>query len=352
MRLFLFLAGALLCTAASAANISANQAIAQDVVALPESPIKPALHADGLEESAAFGPDASDGTPDLEVGGFETGADKRLLPGEENAAGAKARRPAFRGMGFLLAGLILLGVGVALTIAGRRVNQTRTAGDPAANSSLQMSVQVLEKLGVTSASKLSIGYILAGLIELLRSRLSKSSSAINTTTGAQTDAQQRPALRGGLLLSLAVGSLLASLSAEGLDLSMLQWGELTTLFTQYGLQAYLGLFAAGGYELLSSALAAHKYDKTQQQQQQQQQNGEEAAASSSEAQAPSQAQNESPQTEQETGASRGVNEPLGPLDAAEEAAEIASLTASTPSNAAAIAESFNSKPSDSLAPER
>ncbi|KAL8447273.1 hypothetical protein Emed_004484 [Eimeria media] len=379
MQLSLFLLGTLICTVGSAATLSADQAIARDAAFLPESPTNSALHAD--EESASFGAGASDDRgplplpPELQIGGIETDENKRLLPGEEHAAALKARRPALRGIKFLLAGLFLLGVGVGLTLAGRRVKQSRTEGDSAANSSFQVSVQILDKLGVTSASKLAIGYILAGLIELFRSGLSKASSASNTGTGAQTDEQQKPALRGGLLLALAVGSMLASLSAGGLDLSTLKWGELTSLLMQYGMQAYLGLFAAGGYELLSSAVAAHKYDKTQQQQQQQQEqqqqeqqqqeqqqeqqqqeqeqqeNGEEAAASSSADQVPFQAQNETPQSAQQREASRSVSGLPEAFSAAQEAAETAALINPQVADAAAVAQNLDPTFSDFLTPE-
>ncbi|KAL8272964.1 hypothetical protein Esti_003132 [Eimeria stiedai] len=218
------------------------------------------------------------------MGGKEGGEDVRLSPGEEHVAALKARRPALEKK-VSLAGLILLGAGFALTIAGWRLRKGRTAGGSAANTSLQVSVQILQEMGVTPASKLSIGYILAAGIELLRNSLSKASSAINTGTGAQTNA---------------------------------------TLLMEYGLQAYLGLFAAGGYELLSSAVAAHKYFKTQQQLQE---NGEEAVASSRAEQAPSQAQNESPQSNQEGRATTSLGGSSEPFDVAQDKAEVAALIA-------------------------
>lgn len=162
------------------------------------------------------------------------------------------KRPPMRGPGFLLVGLVLLGMGMALAYAKR--NQRRARGD-----SLQEALNVLDKLGVSSASNLAIGYMLAGFIEICRSLYrQRQQQQQQQSQGQQGDVTETPRLRGGFLLMLAFGSLMASMAAAGIDFSTLNYNSLLSALAGYVSKAHMGLFAAGGYELLSSVPDAVK----------------------------------------------------------------------------------------------
>ncbi|CDJ34304.1 uncharacterized protein EMH_0019670 [Eimeria mitis] len=179
-----------------------------------------------------------------------------------SATPSAASSSSIRGRKLIFFGIIMLVVGVALSLAASRPRPLARGQTTPADETLQKTLEIMDKLGIQSASKLAVGCIVAGLVELFRSQKNSSQSA-------QTS---QPTLKGRMLLLLGIVALLASLSSSGLDLSNLNVSELVKIILQYVSQAHVGLFLAGGATFLKSFYDILEHQKQQQQQEQQQQN--------------------------------------------------------------------------------
>ncbi|CDJ37601.1 hypothetical protein, conserved [Eimeria tenella] len=177
---------------------------------------------------------------------------------------------ACKGRMLVLLGVVLLVTGVSLSLAGNKKSKVMRTAQTSFETTLQQSVELMDKLGVKSASKMAFGCILAGLIELARS--------LRANQNGQTG-NKAPTLKGRLTLFFGALALLVTMSGAGVDLSSLNVGELFKVLGEYISKTHLGLFATGGTTLVKSIYDIVAY---QQQQNQLQQAGSDTAARESE----------------------------------------------------------------------
>ncbi|CDI74536.1 hypothetical protein, conserved [Eimeria praecox] len=182
-----------------------------------------------------------------------------VQPGQVGAPISTVFTNQARGRGLLLFGTFMLVIGVVLSLGGNR--PSARVQPSSMDVTLQKTLELMDTLGVKSASNLAVGCIIAGLIELYRSLNGGQNSP-------QPGQAAQPPVRGRMLLVLAFGALLASLSMAGVDISNLNVSEFMRVLIQYISKAHLGLFAAGGAAFVKSL-----YEVMEHQQQQQQQSG-------------------------------------------------------------------------------
>ncbi|CDJ65213.1 hypothetical protein, conserved [Eimeria necatrix] len=177
---------------------------------------------------------------------------------------------ASKGRMLVLFGIVLLITGVSLSLAGNKKSKVTRTAQTSFETTVQQSIELMDKLGVKSASKMAFGCIFAGLIELARSLRANQ----NGQTGSKA-----PTLKGRLTLLFGVIAMLVTMSGAGVDLSTLNVSELIKILGEYLSKTHLGLFAAGGATLLKSMYDTMAY---QQQQKQLQQADSDTPASESE----------------------------------------------------------------------
>ncbi|CDI79613.1 hypothetical protein, conserved [Eimeria acervulina] len=164
---------------------------------------------------------------------------------QPNAVGAPLSASALfsvRGSKFLTLGIVLLIVGLLLTTAGSNPNARTQPSSTEEN--VQKAMQLMDKMGIKSASNLAIGYICAGVVEIWR--------ALRENQNSQPGQAAQPAVRGRLLLFLGLVAFLASLSSAGVDFAALNVGALLRALLEYISKAHTGLFAAGGTTFIKS----------------------------------------------------------------------------------------------------
>ncbi|CDJ34305.1 GL25064, related [Eimeria mitis] len=186
--------------------------------------------------------------------------------GEASPSGASSS--AIRGRKMMLFGVVLLIVGITLSMAASRPRPLARTQTSSMEETLQTTLDLMDKLGVKSASKLAVGCIIAGLVEWFRSIYGNQNNASQSGEGT------KPALKGRLLAVLGVAALVASLAFAGIDFSTLDVSELIKVILEFISKAHIGLFMAGGVAFLKSAYEVLEHYKKLQQQQQQQQQGD------------------------------------------------------------------------------
>ncbi|CDJ59041.1 hypothetical protein, conserved [Eimeria maxima] len=178
----------------------------------------------------------------------ETGEDSTgATPGDAVASNSTASSNHVRGRKMLAFGVLLLLVGVTMSTAGRQPQAPQARVQPSSvEATVRSALEMMDKLGIKSASKVAVGCIIAGFLELIRSLNARQNSA---TQSGQT---VQPTLKGRTVLILGVVALLASIPLAGVDFSNLNVNELLKVLYEYLSKSHFGLFLAGGAAFLKS----------------------------------------------------------------------------------------------------